>query len=42
MSNREHELLVQALADRDPEAAALVTRAHVGELHRTMFVGLGR
>jgi GntR family transcriptional repressor for pyruvate dehydrogenase complex len=41
-SNREHELLVQALADQEPETAALVTRAHVGELHRTMFVGLGR
>ena len=41
-SNREHELRVQALADQEPATAALVTRAHVGELHRTMFVGLGR
>ncbi|MDT8915711.1 FCD domain-containing protein [Amycolatopsis sp. PS_44_ISF1] len=41
-SNREHELLVQALADQEPETAALVTRAHVDELHRTMFVGLER
>ncbi|MFI5609629.1 FadR/GntR family transcriptional regulator [Amycolatopsis sp. NPDC051903] len=39
-SNREHEVLVRAIAARDPDEAARVTRAHVGELHRTMFVGL--
>ncbi|MBB4685563.1 FadR/GntR family transcriptional regulator [Amycolatopsis jiangsuensis] len=41
-SNRDHEVLVQALAEHDPEAAALVTRAHVDDLHRTMFVGFPR
>lgn len=40
-SNREHARLVDALADGDPDAAARVTREHVGGLHRTMFVGLG-
>ncbi len=40
-SNREHASLVKALAAGDPNAAARVTRKHVGGLHRTMFVGLG-
>jgi DNA-binding FadR family transcriptional regulator len=40
-SNREHARLVEALATADPDTAARVTRAHVGELHQTMFVGLG-
>jgi GntR family transcriptional repressor for pyruvate dehydrogenase complex len=39
-SNREHAALVAALAAQDPDAAAKVTRGHVAELHRTMFVGL--
>ncbi|WIX79044.1 FCD domain-containing protein [Amycolatopsis carbonis] len=39
-SNREHEVLVRAIATRNPDEAAIMTRAHVGDLHRTMFVGL--
>ncbi|GAA3576041.1 hypothetical protein GCM10022222_70940 [Amycolatopsis ultiminotia] len=41
-SNRDHEVLVQTLADQDPEAAAIITRAHVNDLHHTMFVGFPR
>jgi DNA-binding FadR family transcriptional regulator len=39
-SNREHRRLLDALAARDPAAAASVTREHVEALHHTMFVGL--
>lgn len=39
-SNDEHRRLLDALAAQDPGAAAAITRDHVGELHRTMFVGL--
>ncbi|MEC3973852.1 FadR/GntR family transcriptional regulator [Amycolatopsis sp. H20-H5] len=38
-SNREHALLVAALAAGDTEAAASITRTHVEVLHETMFVG---
>jgi len=39
-SNAEHRALVEAVAGRDPIAAADVARRHVEVLHETMFVGL--
>lgn len=39
-SNAEHRELVDAVARRDPVAAADVARRHVEVLHETMFVGL--
>jgi DNA-binding FadR family transcriptional regulator len=39
-SNREHAELVEAISKGNPDKAARITRTHVGDLHRTMFVGL--
>jgi len=39
-SNLQHGLLLDALDAQDPQAAADVSREHVADLHRTMFVGL--
>lgn len=38
--NEQHRLLVAALRRRDAVDAVAVIEAHVGELHRAMFVGL--
>lgn len=39
-SNHEHAKLVKALSSGNRDAATRITRDHVGDLHRTMFVGL--
>ncbi|RGE23326.1 FadR/GntR family transcriptional regulator [Leucobacter sp. wl10] len=39
-SNREHELIADALADGDAGEAARLTAAHIKELHASMYVGL--
>lgn len=41
-SNREHRELVAALRARDASAAVAVTRRHVDDLHRDMFMELAR
>ncbi|WP_211217876.1 FadR/GntR family transcriptional regulator [Microbacterium luticocti] len=38
-ANEDHAQIVAAFADRDPVRAVEVMRAHVQELHHTMFIG---
>ncbi|MET9834739.1 FCD domain-containing protein [Streptomyces sp. NPDC006385] len=40
ISNQQHEQIRSALGARDAALAARLLSAHVGELHRTMYVGL--
>jgi GntR family transcriptional repressor for pyruvate dehydrogenase complex len=37
--NEQHRLLVEALRRHDPVESVAIIEAHVGELHRSMFVG---
>ena len=39
-SNDEHRQLVEAIANRDTDAAVAIAQTHVETLHKTMFVGL--